>query len=208
MLKRISIIGNRSSALYHHHHQFASSACSYHTSQTLSDVTRRVSVKPTTTTSSSSSSNSDTPSYSSSSNSSYKKTNVSSKPAPSQEEGQTFQIRGSVNSVHLIGTLASDAVIKEIANGGTFTGLTVVTSERIKKGENIEEQSTFHSVVSFNPVLAKVATKFFKKGVIVSIRGSLKYREVEKDGVKHVTSKVVVDDFNDAKVIYGKFTKE
>ena len=120
---------------------------------------------------------------------------------------KVYKIRGSLNRVHLIGTLVADPVVKEISNGAQFTSMRVVTSERIKKGENWEEISTFHNIVSFNNDVANLAKKnFLSKGFIVSVEGKLGYRETKKDEITITIPQIMVTSASQLKVIYGTRT--
>ncbi|KAG2375335.1 hypothetical protein C9374_009958 [Naegleria lovaniensis] len=122
-----------------------------------------------------------------------------------------WTIRGSVNSVYLIGTVSSDPVFKQVANGSTMTSFSIVTSERIKKKDGtIQEQTNFHNIVSFDNLLARVAQKYLKKGFIVNVKGKLTYREVKKEGtdITYNVPQIVVSQFSDLKVIYGKVPRD
>ena len=120
----------------------------------------------------------------------------------------TYTIRGSVNSVNLIGTVVADAQQRTIKNGSIMTTFTVVTSERVKKGDTIEEQSTFHNIVSFDNSIGTNGYKYIKKGNIVHLKGKLTYREVKKEALTYTTSSILVSQASDLTVIYGKAKRQ
>nr|CAG4719393.1 unnamed protein product [Naegleria fowleri] len=143
-----------------------------------------------------------------------KQTNQSAAPenttvaAKSPADPNFMTIRGSVNSVYLIGTVSSDPVVRQLLNG-VMTTFSVVTSERIKKKDGtIQEQATFHNVVSFDKVLATSAQKYLKKGFIVNVKGKLTYREVKKDDLTYNVPQIVISQFSDLRIIYGKLPRQ
>lgn len=100
-----------------------------------------------------------------------------------------------VNKVMILGHLGQDPEVRYMPNGGAVANLSVATSEqwRDKQTGEQKEQTEWHRVVIFNK-LAEIAGEYLKKGSHVYIEGILRHRKwVDKEGVEHYTTEVVVD---------------
>jgi len=99
------------------------------------------------------------------------------------------------NSVHLIGHLGKDPVVKTYSADRKRATFTIATTDSYKnqKGEKIEE-TQWHDVVIWGP-LAEVAATYLKKGHEVAIEGKLVHRVYEtRDGYKRYVTEVSVND--------------
>jgi len=105
---------------------------------------------------------------------------------------------GSVNKVILIGNLGRDPETRRLGNGDPVVNLRIATSEswRDKQSGERREKTEWHSVVIFNPNLAKVAEQYLRKGSKVYIEGQLQTREwQDKDGAKRYSTEIVLQNF-------------
>jgi single-strand DNA-binding protein len=99
------------------------------------------------------------------------------------------------NTVHLIGRLGNDPEINEFKNGMRKATFTLATSDsyKNKEGEKVEN-TQWHRLVVWGPKV-KVVENYLKKGQEICIEGSLTYNQWEdKEGTKHYTTEVVVND--------------
>ena len=98
------------------------------------------------------------------------------------------------------GRLTKDIELKE-ANGLQIARFTVAVKRQFKKDE-----ADFISCVAFGK-RAETLAKFFEKGSPINIEGRLQTGSYEKDGVKHFTTDVIVDNFEfiaDSKKVENK----
>jgi len=100
-----------------------------------------------------------------------------------------------VNKVILIGNLGQDPETKYTQGGTAITTLSLATtSVRKDRDGNQQEKTEWHRVKAFGKQ-AEVIGEFFKKGRQIYIEGRLEYGSYEKDGIKHHTTDIVVDNF-------------
>lgn len=86
------------------------------------------------------------------------------------------------------GRLTKDVELKD-ANGLQIARFTIAINRQFKKDE-----ADFISCVAFGK-RAETLAKFFEKGSPINIEGRLQTGSYEKDGVKHFTTDVIVDNF-------------
>jgi single-strand DNA-binding protein len=100
----------------------------------------------------------------------------------------------SVNKVILLGTVCREPEFKQVGKNNTeMVKFSVVTNERVKRGNEWEEESEFHNVVAWTG-LAKVVRDYVHKGDKIYIEGRKKTEEWEKDGVKQRMVNIIVND--------------
>jgi single-strand DNA-binding protein len=89
-----------------------------------------------------------------------------------------------MNTVILIGRAGKDAEAIHFDNGGKLVKFSLATSEHYKNaaGEKVEE-TTWHNIVITGKA-ADVAETYVKKGMLVSVTGSIKVRSYEAEGQK------------------------
>ncbi len=99
------------------------------------------------------------------------------------------------NNVKLIGRLGQDPEIKTLDKGGKLASFSLATTDRYKDKEGkMKDQTEWHNIVAWGN-LADRCEKYLKKGKEVLIDGKLTHRSWEdKNGVKHQTSEVVMND--------------
>ncbi|MFI3241126.1 MAG: single-stranded DNA-binding protein [Alphaproteobacteria bacterium] len=105
---------------------------------------------------------------------------------------------GSLNKVVLIGNLGADPEIATMNNGNKVANLRIATSESWKDKATNEsrEKTEWHRVVVFSQGLVNVISQYVKKGSKLYIEGQLQTREWDKDGQKHYTTEIVLQNFN------------
>ena len=85
-----------------------------------------------------------------------------------------------VNRVIIIGNLGSDPEVKQFANGGSVTTISVATSEQWNDKQTGErrEQTEWHRI-SLYQKLGEIAAHYLRKGSQVYIEGSLRTRKYQ-----------------------------
>ena len=85
-----------------------------------------------------------------------------------------------VNKTITIGTLGSDPEVKQFANGGSVTTISVATSEQWNDKQTGEkrEQTEWHRISLYNK-LAEIAAQYLRKGSQVYVEGSLRTRKYQ-----------------------------
>ncbi|WP_455466925.1 single-stranded DNA-binding protein [Bartonella sp. B39] len=103
-----------------------------------------------------------------------------------------------LNKVILIGYLGADPESKTMPSGAEVVNFRMATSESYKDKNTDQkiEKTEWHSVVVFNPHLAKVALQYLNKGSKVYIEGKLQTRKwQDKKGIDHYTTEVILPQF-------------
>ncbi|WP_455466418.1 single-stranded DNA-binding protein [Bartonella sp. B39] len=103
-----------------------------------------------------------------------------------------------LNKVTLIGYLGADPESKTVASGAEVVNFRMATSESYKDKNTDQkiEKTEWHSVVVFNPHLAKVALQYLNKGSKVYIEGKLQTRKwQDKKGIDRYTTEVILPQF-------------
>ncbi|WP_332060803.1 single-stranded DNA-binding protein [Bartonella sp. CB74] len=103
-----------------------------------------------------------------------------------------------VNKVTLIGRLGADPESKTMDSGTEVVNFRMATSEsyRDKNTNQKIEKTEWHSIVVFNPHIAKIALQYLKKGSKVYIEGRLQTRKwQDKKGIDRYTTEVVLPQF-------------
>lgn len=97
-----------------------------------------------------------------------------------------------LNVVVLSGRLTADPELKTTANGISVCSFAIAVERRFKTGE--ERQSDFINIVTWRQS-AEFVSKYFKKGQMIAIRGSIQTRRYQdKDGNNRTAFEVVADD--------------
>lgn len=110
-----------------------------------------------------------------------------------------------MNIVILRGNLARDPELRVINSGEKQTSVvnfTVATSREFTKANGTQDKVTSFIQCEAWDSGAEAIASSFKKGDLVMVEGSLRNDSWEKDGVKHSTLKVRVNNF--AKIIKTK----
>ncbi|WP_343358281.1 single-stranded DNA-binding protein [Bartonella schoenbuchensis] len=103
-----------------------------------------------------------------------------------------------LNKVTLIGNLGADPESRTMASGAEVVNFRIGTSQRYvdkKTGEKVEK-TEWHSIVIFNPHLAKVALQYLSKGSKVYVEGQLQTRKwQDKSGQTHYTTEIILPQY-------------
>ena len=85
-----------------------------------------------------------------------------------------------VNKVIIVGSCGSDPEVKQFANGGSVTTISVATSEQWNDKQTGErrEQTEWHRISLYNK-LAEIAAQYLRKGSQVYVEGSLRTRKYQ-----------------------------
>ena len=85
-----------------------------------------------------------------------------------------------VNKTITLGTLGSDPEVKQFANGGSITTISVAVSEKWtdKQTGQLKENTEWLRIV-FNNKLAEIAAQYLRKGSQVYVEGSLRTRKYQ-----------------------------
>ena len=97
-----------------------------------------------------------------------------------------------LNVVVLSGRLTADPELRTTPNGISVCSFSIAVERRFKSGE--ERQSDFINIVTWRSS-AEFVSKYFKKGQMIAIRGSIQTRRYQdKDGNNRTAFEVVADD--------------
>ncbi|WP_273758894.1 single-stranded DNA-binding protein [Bartonella sp. AU55XJBT] len=103
-----------------------------------------------------------------------------------------------LNKVILIGYLGADPESKTMNSGAEVVNFRMATSESYTDKNTLQkvEKTEWHSVVIFNPHLAKIALQYLNKGSKVYIEGKLQTRKwQDKNGHDHYTTEIILPQF-------------
>ena len=96
------------------------------------------------------------------------------------------------NLVVLTGRLTADPELKTTPSGVSVTTFSIAVSRRYKAGE--ETQADFINIVAWRQT-AEFITKYFKKGSMIGIEGSIQTRRyVDKDGKNRTVFEVIANN--------------
>lgn len=98
-----------------------------------------------------------------------------------------------LNTVIIMGRLTADPELKKTQSGTSVISFTVAVDRRFQqKGE--EKQADFINIVAWRQT-AEFVEKYFSKGSMIAIRGSIQTRAYEdKNGNKRTAVEVVADE--------------
>ena len=97
-----------------------------------------------------------------------------------------------MNKVEIIGRLTKDPELRTTANGVSVCSFTVAVNRRFKNPQGEYEADFINCVAWRNS--AEILAKYFKKGNMVGIVGSIQTRNYEKDGSKMYITEVLVEE--------------
>ncbi|MEE0945495.1 MAG: single-stranded DNA-binding protein [Acutalibacteraceae bacterium] len=96
------------------------------------------------------------------------------------------------NLVVLTGRLTADPELKTTPSGVSVTTFSIAVSRRYKAGE--ETQADFINIVAWRQT-AEFITKYFKKGSMIGIEGSIQTRRyTDKDGKNRTVFEVIANN--------------
>ncbi len=103
-----------------------------------------------------------------------------------------------INKVILMGRLTADPELKQTTSGVASCRFTVAVDRGFKSKDTAERQADFIRVTAWR-ASAEFVSKYFSKGKMIIVEGSLRNNDYEKDGVKHYSMDVQAD-----KVSFGE----
>lgn len=109
------------------------------------------------------------------------------------------------NSATLIGNVGADPEIRRLASGNPVANLRVATSDRWKDKNTGErkERTEWHSIVVYNENIVRIVEEYVKKGSRILVEGPIRHRSWEKDGQKHWSAEIVLEQFGGRLVLLG-----
>lgn len=97
-----------------------------------------------------------------------------------------------INNAVIMGRLTADPELRTTGNGISVTGFTVAV-DRNYKPEGHERQTDFINVVAWRQT-AEFVTRYFRKGQMIAVQGSIQTRNYEdRNGVKRTAVEIVAD---------------
>jgi len=98
---------------------------------------------------------------------------------------------GDLNMVTLMGNVGSDPEVRYTANGRAVSNFRIATTARWGKGDNKQERTDWHTVVSWADDAEWVKDNV-KKGSRLQVEGRISYRSWEdRDGKKRYATEIV-----------------
>lgn len=98
-----------------------------------------------------------------------------------------------LNTAIIMGRLTADPELKKTQSGISVTAFTVAVDRRFQKAGE-EKQTDFISVVAWRQT-AEFIEKYFSKGSMIAVRGSIQTRRYEdNNGNKRTAVEVVADE--------------
>lgn len=110
-----------------------------------------------------------------------------------------------INKVMLIGHLGQEPEVRQMAQGGAVTTISLATSEswRDRQTGQQQERTEWHRVV-FIGKIGEIAGQYLKKGSQVYVEGKLQTRKwQDQNGQDRYTTEVLVDSFNGVMQMLG-----
>lgn len=93
-----------------------------------------------------------------------------------------------MNKVLLLGRLTKDPELRATPSGVSVTSFTVAVNRRFKKDE-----TDFINCIAWRNT-AEFISKYFGKGSMIAVVGSMQTGSYEKDGQKHYTTDINVEE--------------
>ncbi len=115
-----------------------------------------------------------------------------------------------INVVVLMGRLVADPELKQTANGASVTSFRIAVDRNFANKETGERQADFITIVAWRQT-AEFVCKYFRKGSMIAVEGSLQTRNYEdKDGNKRTAYEVVANNvsFTGSKAESGTAPRE
>lgn len=109
-----------------------------------------------------------------------------------------MELTNMLNKVILIGYLGAAPESKTMNSGAEIVNFRLATSESYtdKNTHQKVEKTEWHSVVVFNPHLAKIALQYLHKGSKVYVEGKLQTRKwQDKNGIDRFTTEIVLSQY-------------
>ena len=95
-----------------------------------------------------------------------------------------------INNVILMGRLTADAVLRMTTSGKSVASFSIAVERDYS--QDGERQADFINLIAWGKT-AEFITKYFSKGDMIAVIGSLQTRSYEKEGIKRTITEVLVD---------------
>lgn len=99
-----------------------------------------------------------------------------------------------LNVVAIMGRLVADPELRKTPNDVSTTTFTIACDRNYVK-PGTERQTDFIDIVAWRSS-AEFVCKYFRKGQLIAVNGSLQTRTYEKDGVKRKVYEIVADNLH------------
>ena len=96
-----------------------------------------------------------------------------------------------LNSSVIMGRICNDLELRKTPSGVSVTRFTVAVDRPYKQGD--ERKADFINVIAWRST-AEFVCKYFSKGQMIAIQGSIETGSYEKDGVKRNTFEINADN--------------
>ena len=96
-----------------------------------------------------------------------------------------------LNNAVVMGRICNDLEVKKTPSGVSVCRFTVAVERNFKQGE--ERQTDFIDVLAWRGT-ADFLEKYFSKGQMIAVQGSIQTGSYEKDGIKRRTFEIVADN--------------
>ena len=101
----------------------------------------------------------------------------------------------NINKVIIVGRTTRQPELKALPSGSQVCSFSLATSYKYKDKEGKEvEQTEFHNITAFGKV-AEVLAQYVVKGQELYVEGRLKTDQWEKEGQKHYSTKIILENF-------------
>lgn len=110
----------------------------------------------------------------------------------------------SINKVILVGNVGKEPEVRTTQSGSKLATFSVATTDywKDKNSGEKKEQTEWHRIVVFSPVLAEICEKYVHKGTRVYIEGQLQTRKwTDSSNVEKYTTEIIVQGFKGDLVI-------
>lgn len=101
---------------------------------------------------------------------------------------------GSVCKVIILGNLGADPELKALPSGGSVCEMRIATSSRVKRGEQWDEKTEWHSIVCFGKT-AENCAQYMRRGRQAYVEGRLQTRswDDKNTGEKRYKTEIVAE---------------
>jgi single-strand DNA-binding protein len=96
-----------------------------------------------------------------------------------------------LNNAVVMGRICNDLEVRKTPSGVSVCRFTVAVERNFKQGE--ERQTDFIDVLAWRGT-ADFLAKYFSKGQMIAVQGSIQTGSYEKDGIKRRTFEIVADN--------------
>ena len=100
-----------------------------------------------------------------------------------------------INSVHLIGNVVADPVMKYSPSGTAIARLTLATNESKKQGDQWVDEAQYHQITLFGKT-AEAVGQYVVKGQQLYVEGRIEYSKSEKNGVVRYFTNIICHKMN------------